>query len=53
MGMSVNIVIDDPGELERVRQKEMEITKDKIAKIVAAGTNVVFTTKVMLPTIGL
>ena len=27
MSMNVNIVIDDPEELERVRQKEMDITK--------------------------
>lgn len=45
MGMSVNIVIDDPEELERVRQREMDITKEKIQKILAAGTNVIFTTK--------
>jgi len=45
MAMGVNIVIDDPEELERVRQKEMDLTKDKIKKITDAGTNVVFTTK--------
>merc|ERR1712167_165544 len=45
MGMSVNIVIDDPEELEKVRQREMDITKEKIQKIVEAGTKAVFTTK--------
>lgn len=45
MGMGVNIVIDDPAELERVRQREMDITKEKIKKITDAGTNVIFTTK--------
>eukprot|EP00444_Apocalathium_aciculiferum_P037660 CAMPEP_0183487684 /NCGR_PEP_ID=MMETSP0370-20130417/180563_1 /TAXON_ID=268820 /ORGANISM="Peridinium aciculiferum, Strain PAER-2" /LENGTH=630 /DNA_ID=CAMNT_0025681011 /DNA_START=14 /DNA_END=1906 /DNA_ORIENTATION=+ len=45
MSMGVNIVIDDPQELERVRQKEMDLTKDKIKKIIDAGTNVLFTTK--------
>merc|ERR550537_1719170 len=45
MSMNVNIVIDDPEELERVRQKEMDITKDKIKKILEAGTNVIFTTR--------
>jgi len=45
MGMSVNIVIDDPNEIERVRQRECDITKEKIQKILAAGTNVLFTTK--------
>jgi len=45
MGMNVNILVDDPAELEKIRQKEMDITKEKISKIVAAGTNVLFTTK--------
>uniref|UniRef100_A0A6U6P3V1 T-complex protein 1 subunit alpha n=1 Tax=Zooxanthella nutricula TaxID=1333877 RepID=A0A6U6P3V1_9DINO len=45
MSMGVNIVIDDPEELERVRQKEMDLTKEKIKKIVDAGTTVLFTTK--------
>merc|ERR1711865_119383 len=38
-------VIDDPEELEKIRQQEMNITKEKIMKIVDAGTNVLFTTK--------
>merc|ERR1711865_192403 len=45
MGMGVNIVIDDPEELEKIRQQEMNITKEKIMKIVNAGTNALFTTK--------
>jgi len=45
MSMGVNIVIDDPAELEKVRQREMDITKEKIQKIVGAGTNALFTTK--------
>jgi len=45
IGMGVNMVIDDPDELEKVRQREMDITKEKIQKILDAGTNVVFTTK--------
>jgi len=45
MSMGVNIVIDDPEELERVRQREMDITKEKISKIIGAGANVVCTTK--------
>jgi len=45
MSMGVNIVIDDPAELERVRQKEMDLTKDKIKKITDSGCNVLFTTK--------
>merc|ERR1711865_28578 len=38
-------VIDDPEELEKIRQQEMNITKRKIQKIVEAGTNALFTTK--------
>mmetsp|Transcript_3967 Transcript_3967/g.10986 ORF Transcript_3967/g.10986 Transcript_3967/m.10986 type:complete len:552 (-) Transcript_3967:67-1722(-) len=45
MSMGVNIVIDDPHELEKVRQKEMDITKEKIQKIISAGTTALFTTK--------
>merc|ERR1719464_2499173 len=45
MGMGVNIVIDDPEELEKVRQREMDITKEKIQKIVSAGTTALFTTR--------
>jgi len=45
MSMGVNIVIDDPEELEKVRQREMDITKEKIQKIIDAGTTAIFTTK--------
>jgi len=45
MSMGVNIVIDDPEELEKVRQREMDITKEKIKKIVDAGTTALLTTK--------
>lgn len=45
MGMNVNIVIDDPEELERVRDAEGAITKEKIGKILAAGANVIFTSR--------
>eukprot|EP00434_Breviolum_minutum_P001497 symbB.v1.2.001320.t2/scaffold57.1/size370615/29 len=45
MSMNVNIVIDDPEELERVRQKEMDITKEKIQRILDTGVNAIFTTK--------
>jgi len=45
MGMGVNIVVEDPDELEKIRQKEMDITKEKIGKIIAAGANVIFVTK--------
>ena len=45
MGLGVQINITNPSELEQIRQKEMDITKDRIAKILARGVNVIFTTQ--------
>jgi T-complex protein 1 subunit alpha len=45
MHLGVNIVIDDPDKLEAIRRREMEITTERIQKILATGANVVFTTK--------
>lgn len=41
------IAVSDPAELEKIRQKEMDITKDRVQSILKAGANVVFTTKGM------
>ncbi|KAJ3094842.1 T-complex protein 1 subunit alpha [Phlyctochytrium planicorne] len=45
MSLGVNIVIDDPDKLEDIRRREIEITTDRIKKILATGVNVVLTTK--------
>ncbi|KAJ3415809.1 T-complex protein 1 subunit alpha [Chytridiales sp. JEL 0842] len=45
MSLGVNIVIDDPDKLEDIRRREIEITTDRIKKILATGANVVLTTK--------
>jgi T-complex protein 1 subunit alpha len=45
MHMGVHIVIDDPDQLEAIRRREIEITTEKIKKILATGANVVLTTK--------
>jgi len=45
MSLGVNIVIDDPDKLEAVRKREIEITTERIKKILDAGANVVLTTK--------
>lgn len=42
LGVSVEVNAD---EVEGVRQREMDITKERIEKILAAGANVVLTTK--------
>ncbi|KAF4673345.1 hypothetical protein FOL47_010696 [Perkinsus chesapeaki] len=43
MGLGVKIQITDPAELEKVRQKEMDITKERIEKILSKGVNVILT----------
>lgn len=37
-------MITDPEKLEGIRQRESDITKEKVLKILAAGTNVVLVT---------
>ncbi|CAK5277469.1 unnamed protein product, partial [Mycena citricolor] len=45
MQLGVQILVDDPNQLEDIRKREAEITLERIRKILAAGANVVFTTK--------
>lgn len=45
MAMGVQVIIKDPAEIERIKQRELDITKEKINKILEAGANVVLTTK--------
>lgn len=44
MKMGVQVLVEDPQELERIRQREFDITKERVQKILAAGANVVLTT---------
>jgi TCP-1/cpn60 chaperonin family len=39
------VLVSDPKELEKIREREFDITKERIQKILAAGANVVLTTK--------
>lgn len=41
MKLGIEVLITDPEKLEAVRQREADITKERIQKILAAGTNVV------------
>ncbi|CAD7968645.1 unnamed protein product [Amoebophrya sp. A120] len=41
------ILVSDPAELEKIRQKEMDITKERINKILDTGANVIMTTRGM------
>ncbi|KAM0753296.1 T-complex protein 1 [Meredithblackwellia eburnea MCA 4105] len=45
MHLGVHITIDDPEQLEAIRKRESDITLERIRKILAAGANVILTTK--------
>ncbi|XP_040285404.1 T-complex protein 1 subunit alpha [Bufo bufo] len=44
MKLGVQVIISDPSKLDQIRQRESDITKEKIQKILATGANVVLTT---------
>jgi T-complex protein 1 subunit alpha len=41
MKMGVQVLITDPEKLDGIRARELDITKEKIEKIIAAGANVI------------
>ncbi|KAI9598158.1 T-complex protein 1 subunit alpha [Syncephalis fuscata] len=45
MALGVQIVIDDPEQLESIRKREADITLERIKKILDTGANVILTTK--------
>ncbi|TMW97478.1 hypothetical protein EJD97_005409 [Solanum chilense] len=45
MQMGVQVLVTDPRELERIRQREADMTKERIQKLLSAGANVVLTSK--------
>ncbi|KAF9653041.1 T-complex protein 1 [Thelephora ganbajun] len=45
MQLGVQIVVENPEELEAIRRRESEITLERVRKILAAGANVILTTK--------
>lgn len=45
MALGVQVLVSDPAKLEAIRAREADITKEKIAKLIGAGANVVLTTK--------
>ncbi|KAF8136389.1 putative TCP1-component of chaperonin-containing T-complex, partial [Boletus edulis] len=45
MQLGVQILVDDPDQLEQIRKRYADITIERIRKILAAGANVVLTTK--------
>ncbi|KFM28521.1 T-complex protein 1 subunit alpha [Auxenochlorella protothecoides] len=45
MHMGVQVLVSDPAELEKIRERESDITRERIQKIIDAGANVILTTK--------
>ena len=45
MAMGVQVVVTDPTQLEAIRQRESDITKERIQLLLNAGANVILTTK--------
>mmetsp|Transcript_17921 Transcript_17921/g.26715 ORF Transcript_17921/g.26715 Transcript_17921/m.26715 type:complete len:547 (+) Transcript_17921:473-2113(+) len=45
MAMGVQVIVKDPAEIENIKKREMDITKERIRKILDAGAKVVLTTK--------
>jgi T-complex protein 1 subunit alpha len=45
MGMGITVTVTDPAEVERIKQRELDITKEKVQKILATGARVILTTK--------
>ncbi|KAH8605058.1 putative TCP 1 cpn60 chaperonin family [Trypanosoma vivax] len=43
MKLSMNITITDPTKAEAIRQRELDITKERIKKMIDAGANVILT----------
>jgi T-complex protein 1 subunit alpha len=45
MHMGVQVLVSDPKELERIRDREADITRERVQKILDAGANVILVTK--------
>lgn len=44
MHLGIHVIVEDPTQLDAIRQRESDITKERINKILEAGVNVVLTT---------
>ncbi|XP_063773898.1 T-complex protein 1 subunit alpha isoform X1 [Pseudophryne corroboree] len=44
MKLGVQVIISDPSKLDQIRQRESDITKERIQKILATGANVILNT---------
>ncbi len=46
MKLGVQVLVSDPEKLDAIRKRELDITKERIDKIIKAGANVILTTQV-------
>jgi T-complex protein 1 subunit alpha len=44
LAMGVQVLVNDPKNLEKIRKREMDILKERLDLIIGAGVNVIFTT---------
>nr|XP_053642929.1 T-complex protein 1 subunit alpha-like [Cherax quadricarinatus] len=44
MKLGIQVLVNDPSKLEAIRQRESDITKERIEKILKTGANVILTT---------
>lgn len=44
LAMGVQVLVNDPKNLEEIRKREMDILKERLDMIISSGVNVVFTT---------
>ena len=45
LGMGILVKVDDPTNLEKIRQREMDVTRERCQKIIDSGARVVLTSK--------
>jgi T-complex protein 1 subunit alpha len=43
--MGIQVLVQDPENLEKIRQREMDVTRERVNKIIAAGANVILCSK--------
>ena len=45
LGMGIQVLVNDPKNLELIRKRELDILKERLQSILKEGVNVIFTTK--------
>jgi T-complex protein 1 subunit alpha len=47
MAMGIQVLVEDPKNLEKIRQQELNVLRDRCKKIIDSGANVIITSKGM------